>query len=343
MNRICIVGGGPAGLATSIALAQAGFPATVLDCATPPIDKACGEGLLPASLAALRDLGIAIPPDCGYAFQGIQFSDGRVTVAARFKNGSALGLRRTTLHTLLVNRAMALHVDLRWGVRHNASPDCDLLVGADGSRSIVRRESGLNNGSKESHRYGFRQHFQISPWSNYVEVHWGPRSQLYITPISSNEVGVAIVSQSSKLRLRDSLHDFPEVYTRLRRATPLSYERGALSTMRELPAVHNNRVVLVGDASGSVDVITGEGIGLGFQHALALAKSLTSGSLDQYTKAHRAIGRRPRQMARLLLLLGEHSRLRRSALSGLSVCPSIFSSLLAFHVGVSRPVQLSEL
>jgi len=45
MNDICIVDRGPAGLATALALRQRGFTVTVVDCAVPPIDNACGEGL----------------------------------------------------------------------------------------------------------------------------------------------------------------------------------------------------------------------------------------------------------------------------------------------------------
>ena len=333
MTRVCIVGGGPAGLATSIALRQEGFPVTLLDRATPPIDKACGEGLLPDSLVALSRLGITLPCNSGYAFQGIRFSDGHSMVAAQFPHGHAIGLRRTMLHTLLMNRAIELGVSLQWGVRHTDHLNCDLIVGADGGNSTVRAQAGLNRGSKESHRYGFRQHFQIAPWSDHVEVHWGQQSQLYITPISNDQVGIAVVSRNKQFRLRDSLLDFPEVRERLRAAVPLSAERGSLSTMRRLPAVHNSRVVLVGDASGSVDVITGEGIGLSFQQALALAQSFKRVGLDYYAKAHARIDRRPRIMARLLLLLGANTKLRRPALAGLSLCPSIFSSLLAFHVG----------
>ena len=55
---VLIVGGGPAGLATAIALRQKGASVTVADAMTPPIDKACGEGLMPDSLQDLAALSV---------------------------------------------------------------------------------------------------------------------------------------------------------------------------------------------------------------------------------------------------------------------------------------------
>jgi len=45
-----------------------GFDVTVADGAKPPIDKACGEGLMPDTLRALRELGVAIRPEDGQVF-----------------------------------------------------------------------------------------------------------------------------------------------------------------------------------------------------------------------------------------------------------------------------------
>ena len=56
---VFVVGGGPAGLAAAIAARQRGFEVVVADSAQPPIDKACGEGLMPDGVAALARLGVA--------------------------------------------------------------------------------------------------------------------------------------------------------------------------------------------------------------------------------------------------------------------------------------------
>src|SRR5207244_2277448 len=87
------------------------------DCARPTIDKPCGEGLMPDAIAALRALGITVGPEHGFAFRGIRFLEGATSVDADFPNGRGLGVRRTTLHNLLVRRAEETGVITAWGTR----------------------------------------------------------------------------------------------------------------------------------------------------------------------------------------------------------------------------------
>jgi hypothetical protein len=102
---VFIVGGGPAGLATGIALRQRRLSVVVADLARPPIDKACGEGLMPQTVAELKGLGVALGPSQAVSFRGIRFiGEGRVAEGA-FPQGYGLGIRRTTLHQALVERA----------------------------------------------------------------------------------------------------------------------------------------------------------------------------------------------------------------------------------------------
>jgi flavin-dependent dehydrogenase len=91
--------------------------------------------------------------------------------------------------------------------------------------------------------------------------------------------------------------------------------------------------VLVGDASGSVDAITGEGLRLGFEQGMALATALEAGDLRMYAAAHRRLARRPAFMAALMLSLDGSARLRRRVLHALSADPGIFATQLAMHVG----------
>jgi menaquinone-9 beta-reductase len=332
-SGICVIGGGPAGLAASIALAQEGFEITVVDCAKPPIDKACGEGLMPDSIRALRSLGVELPRNVGFAFQGVRFTDGVSSVAADFPGESGMGVRRTVLHGLLVERARRAGVELVWGAKGLALPEASFVIGADGQNSSMRRHAGLNRTRRESRRYGFRRHYRIEPWSRYVELHWGVRRQVYITPVAGDEVCVALISRDPQLRLDRAVAGFPELEARLRNATPVTAERGALSVSRTLRRVHGGNLALIGDASGSVDAITGEGIGVAFRQALALAESLKSGDVESYARAHEAILRRPRRMGALMLALERHPELQRRVLAALERRPEVFASLLAFHVG----------
>jgi flavin-dependent dehydrogenase len=90
---------------------------------------------------------------------------------------------------------------------------------------------------------------------------------------------------------------------------------------------------LVGDASGSVDAITGEGLCLLFQQAAALADALAAPDLSLYQAAHRRVGRRPELMGDLMLLLDGRRRLRRRALRAMAERPGIFARMLAAHTG----------
>src|ERR1700741_5226072 len=209
-RRVCIIGAGPAGLSAAIALRTTGRKVTVFDCAVPPIDKACGEGLMPDSVDSLRQLGIDIPTDAGFPFRGIRFADSWSSVASDFPNGTARGVRRTILHKVFTKRATEVGVSFAWnskrlelvkgGIRANGSIiQADLIVGADGQNSMIRRQTGLDPSVSETRRYGFRRHYKVAPWSSYMELYWGRHAQVYVTPVAGDEVCVAAISRDSKL------------------------------------------------------------------------------------------------------------------------------------------------
>lgn len=344
ISEICIVGGGPAGLAAAIAVTQSGYRATVIDHAVPPIEKACGEGLMPDSIAVLNRLGVNLPSDVGHPFKGIRFSDVHSSVAADFPIGLGVGIRRTVLHQLLLDRADQIGVNCIWGARkiQFAGPYIsvdgvglkpDLIVAADGQNSVARRAYGLHRIVRERRRYGFRRHYRMAPWSQYMELHWGPKCQIYITPVSKDEVCLVSMSRSPTVRLDDALGYFPALRQRLEMGERACRDMGALSVSRKLHRVCRSNIALIGDASGSVDAITGEGLCLSFKQALALAEALRSGNLARYESKHNSLSRRPRAMGTLMLTLDKHSSFQRKALAGLAGCPGIFASLLAVHVG----------
>lgn len=343
ISKVCIIGGGPAGLAAAIAISQVGYRATVIDHAVPPIEKACGEGLMPDSVYALSRLGVTVPFDAGFRFRGIRFSAAHSTVAADFPDGPGIGVRRAVLHELLLQRARELGVDCLWGVRHVeltgkqvTMGECaltpDFIVGADGENSATRRRMGLHQVARERRRYAYRRHYRIPPWSPYMELHWGPGCQIYITPVAQDEICVVSMSRSPKVRLDDALTHFPLLRERLADAEPGSRERGALTISRRFRRVSKDGVALVGDASGSVDAITGEGLCLSFNQALSLAAALRSGKLNDYETEHKALIRRPHMMGALMLTLDKSTAFQKRALASLAMHPKLFESLLAVHV-----------
>jgi flavin-dependent dehydrogenase len=334
-SDILIVGGGPAGLAAAIAVRQKGFAVTVMESSKPPIDKACGEGLMPDGVEALKKLGVRLGPLQSAPFRGIRFVDSGTTALAEFPGAYGLGVRRTTLHSLLAERAADAGVRLLWNtcVRDLDTTSAGWIVGADGRNSRVREWAGFGKCSVRVRRFGFRRHFPVAPWSDSVEVHWGSGCQIYVTPVSVNEVCVAVVSRHQDLRLHEALRGFPEVARHLSGLVPDTQERGSVTECRRLRRVVRGNVILAGDASGSVDAVTGEGLALSFQQSLALADALESGDLTSYESAHRRIARMPALMGKLMLLMDRRPWVRHRVIRALASESSLFSKLLAMHVG----------
>ncbi len=336
---VFIVGGGPAGLATAIAARRRGLAVTVSDAALPPIDKACGEGIMPDGLAAARAIGVSFDGAPARAFRGIRFRDGERTVEAPFPHGCGLAMRRTVLHQILLDHASQAGVRLQWGGSISRLDEIRArwIVGADGGNSQVRRWAGLDACRRDAKRFGFRRHFDTAPWSDFVEIVWGERFQLYLTPVAAQEMCVALISADPKLRLEEAIARIPGLARRL--GQPAGPIRGGITASRQLRSVCSRNVALAGDASGSVDAVTGEGICLAFRQAEALAGALAAGDLSLYAAAHRRLARRPQAMADLMLLLDRSARLRHAAIRVLAAHPGWFARMLALHVGHAAELE----
>lgn len=336
-----MIGGGPAGLAAAIAARQEGFAVTVVDAAQTPIDKPCGEGLMPDGVETLRKLGVRLPAAHCAPFRGIRFIDGHRVARADFPGLCGMGVRRTALHLLLAERAAEAGVNLLWNtlVRDLHQIPARWVIGADGMNSRVRRWAGFGDCPARLRRFGYRRHFPVAPWSDTVDVHWGRHCQVYVTPVTSSEVCVAVISRHHHLRLGEALRNFPELAARLREFLPSSPERGSVTECRRLSRVYRGNVALIGDASGSVDAITGEGLALSFKQAVALADALAAGDLRLYDAAHRRIARMPALMASLMLLMDQRAWLRHPVVRVLGSAYSPFSKLLAIHIGAMSPLE----
>ena len=349
---VFIAGGGPAGLAAAIAVRAKGFRVIVADGAKPPITKACGEGLLPDALKALTELGVELRERDGTTLAGIRFADERSTVSARFPDGTGLGVRREILHQRMMERAEDCGVSFLWNtpvmglfeqgvVAGGNKIRARWVIGADGGQSRVRRWCGLGNSLEQRRRFAFRVHYRLEPWSDFTEIHWGKEAQAYVTAVGSQEICVVLISNRADLRFEEALQRFPILCGRLKSAAHVGPERGAMTGMFNLKRVYRRNVALIGDASGSVDAITGEGLSLSFRQATALADALAAGDLERYHAAHRRLFRRPRLMAQLLLLLDRRNSLRERTMRAFEAAPQLFERMLAYHVGETRPLQLA--
>ena len=345
MTDLLVVGGGPAGLATAIRACLAGLTVTVIDRARPPIDKACGEGLMPDAVKRLREIGIE---PRGFPFRGIRYVDGNLVAEGHFPGSGGLGVRRTELHAVLVRRAEEVGVDLRWGVKAEGLTDEGVrtdqgifaarwIVGADGLRSQVRSWAGLDGKLSPLRRFGVRRHFAVAPWSDCVEVHWGPECEAYVTPVSGDELGIAVLWSGHKAGFDSLLENIPALKEKVGNAPVTSRDRGAGPLQQQVKAVSKDRLALVGDAAGYLDAITGEGLAVTLHESAALVKALTGGDLSRYAAAHRRINRLPNFMTSMVLGLERRPRLRRRVLRALAAEPALFARLLGIHARTLPP------
>jgi flavin-dependent dehydrogenase len=355
---VLIVGAGPAGLACAIAAALQGLRVEVLDAMRPPIDKACGEGLMPGSLEALAAIGVDVgqnllhtetAPLHGIRFVNEQSSSKPIsTTEASFPTVTGRGIRRTVLHQLLLDRAHNLGVRFHWEhsvrdiestasssiVRTNRQTfQTRYLVGADGTQSRVAIRAGLTDATIRSRRIGLRQHYSVAPWTHFVEVYWSNYGQAYVTPNSTNQVCVAFIARKKISSPGEALLHFPTLARRLATAEISEAARGSITLNRTLRRVATANVALIGDASGSVDAVTGEGLAQCFRQAEALSRALHAGDLALYQQAHRRIQLPADLMSRNLLLMDRSPRLRARVIQTFERFPILFQRLLEVHIG----------
>jgi steroid delta-isomerase-like uncharacterized protein len=169
-----------------------------------------------------------------------------------------------------------------------------------------------------------------------VDVRWGDGCQLYVRGVGTDEVCVAVIARRA-MRLDEALAQLPEIEGRLAGREATSAERGSVTVMRRFDRVWRGNIALVGDASGSLDAISGDGLRLALAQALAVAEAFSGGDLADYGHEHARLRRVPSAMTDLLLALDRWVPARSAAMCGLNACPWIFETLMALHTGTLQP------
>ena len=340
---LVIVGGGPAGLAAAIEAQMAGLSVIVLDSSRPPIDRACGEGIMPDGIARLHSLGVVPPPAGSSPFRGIRYIDGKIVAEGFFPDEPGYGIRRTSLHRALVDRAEMVGVDLHWRTQvtglngdHVVTPEGPVfgrfLIAADGRHSSMRKWAGLDRGQAPGARFGIRRHYTLKHWTDLVEVYWADGCEAYVTPVGPTTVGVAILWHKQATSFDQLLAFFPQLGGRLKDAPIETTDRGAGPLEHRARGVVANNLALLGDASGSLDAITGEGLTLSFHQAHALVAAIQSNDLNSYASAHRRLRREARLVTGFVLFAEGRPRLRRRMVRALAKEPRAFSRFLEILV-----------
>jgi 2-polyprenyl-6-methoxyphenol hydroxylase-like FAD-dependent oxidoreductase len=363
-----IIGGGPAGLATAICLAEKDFEVTLFERGAFPVDKVCGEGIMPTGVEFLKKHEVLnlISPNDKKEFNGVRYlSNNAKTLEGRFKSGFGVGIRRTVLSEALYKKLTHINNvkiyenreliniyknDESVGVEiaedsNNKKYEFDYLIGCDGIRSKVRKLSRLDSNKYIEHqRIGARMHFEIKPWSDLVEVYWKDYIEAYITPVSSNTVQFAFlwdnktVRPQSKYRMDVGLKKlFPELFERVEGCKQVSKLKTLGPIAVSSKKLYKNSVILLGDAYSYLDGITGEGISIAFKEAECLAGSISNHQDDfikYYEKEVKRITKNYLRMTNMALLMSYYPILRK--ISFPFITGKFFSHLLEVNMGRER-------
>jgi flavin-dependent dehydrogenase len=370
MADVLIAGGGIAGSALAIMLGRAGLTVELFERGRFPKEKACGEGLMPAGVGLLTRLGLAEVVG-GAPFYGVRYYAGTLVAEGRFPIVAGLpaigrGQRRRHLDHVLFAAAAATPGVTAWTGMPVQAPlyergrvvgllvageqqRAPLVVAADGLHSRLRRHLGLDGPPPRRQRVGLRTHFRLAPGQvqpPWVEVFLGRGYEFYVTPLPHNEILVAglaeraAIASGAETAFQRWLQAQPVLAARLEGAERLTAFMGVAPLASRVKAGVMPGAVLLGDAAGFLDPITGGGM----TQALLTAELLTRhiiqawGTGDSWLWAYeherQALLRDYRILTHIVLRLADHGWLARQMLRVLRTSPVFFSHLIGVASGV---------
>ncbi|MBI3974789.1 MAG: NAD(P)/FAD-dependent oxidoreductase [Armatimonadetes bacterium] len=302
--EVVIVGGGPAGAATAAALARRGREVLVLERATFPRDKLCGDFIHPLGVAALDRLGVLdeIRPRAR-ALRGMMIvSPAGREVFAPFPAGIGLSVSRAVLDDLLLRAAWragavvktgrVVRRVLRRGDRWRITTEegevaARVLIGADGLRSTVAQAAGLRGGPPRRGRYAIGLRVRgLGTYEGFAEMHLARGAYCGVSAFPDGQANVTAVLPKATVALRRDvlaqgptrasmltlLASFPSLVSRLRPADPIGRARAIGPLAPAAGPVVGDGVLLVGDAAWFTDPLTGQGVSLALTGALVAAE-----------------------------------------------------------------------
>ncbi len=302
MKNVAIIGGGPIGLYTAIKLARRGNKVTLFEKKSWPIDKVCGQGIMPSGVNNLLDIGIVFNPNTSFNFNSIEYIEDKYSLHGDL-HGHAIGLKRTELSEQLFKIAsLEPNINLRPETKIDSINEkenhytlsissnelsFDFIFACDGLNSWTRKSTGHSKKRVFASRVGARVHYTTPPWSNSVQVYWSNSIEAYVTPISNKQIEVAFLwfqdSIQSKSDLRNKLlSHFPLLKDKLDEKQSQNDFRGYGPFSEVSSTIANKNLFFIGDAYHFLDGITGEGISLGMK-----ASNIITDSFENFRTKHR--------------------------------------------------------
>lgn len=314
---VAVVGGGPAGAAAAITLARRGRDVVVVDRATFPRDKICGDGLTAGALRLLEELGLdpaAVPSWQPVDDVVVSSPSGRAVTfpLPRGEGVYAVVARRTELDAALLDVARGAGVKVHDGHACTAARELDdrvvlevdgigelaarYAVAADGMWSPMRKHLGLATPGYRGEWHAFRQYFSsVGPRASTDLFVWFEPDLLpgyaWSFPLRDGvaNVGFGIQRDGGKVaRVQDMARIWPELLARPHIAEVLGPDATPESPHRAWPIpariddvrLAAGRTLFVGDAAAATDPMTGEGIGQALLTGVLAADAIDHGGLD---------------------------------------------------------------
>jgi geranylgeranyl reductase family protein len=314
---IAVVGGGPAGAAAAITLARAGRDVVLVDKATFPRDKICGDGLTAGALRLLESLGLdpATVPSWQPVHDVVVSSPSHHEVTFPLPRGDGLYAavaRRTELDAALLDVVRAAGVRVHEGCAVTGAaerPDRVVLdvdglgtvsaryaIGADGMWSPLRKHLGVATPGYLGEWHAFRQYFtNVGPRAARELFVWFEADLLpgyawsFPLPGGGANVGFGIQRDGGKVaRVQDMKQIWPDLLARphIRAvlgpdATPESpHKAWPIPARIDQAVLTTERTLFVGDAAAATDAMTGEGIGQALLTGVLAAEAIVTHGLD---------------------------------------------------------------
>ncbi|HXX95489.1 MAG TPA: FAD-dependent monooxygenase [Planctomycetota bacterium] len=345
-----VVGGGPAGSAAAIELGRRGFRVALLERSRHPRPKPCGEGLLPHGVAALEALGLEFP---GVPIRGIRYvSPGGVTAEAEFSSGRGLVVRREGFDAFLFDQAARTpNVEAFQETSYDpAAWNARFVIGADGLHSQFHRRPEFPASPPAVRRVGLSTHARgLEVDRDRVEVILHGAGEVYLAPSTGDEALVACLYRQEDLppgpsnadRVMHTLLSLDVLEGRRRGLEFTSPVLGAGPLGLRVGGVATADTLLVGDAAGAPDPVTGEGMSLAILSARAAAEAISAGRPLDYERSRRRLAAGPDWLGRWILRVSRYPAIADRVVQSLVDHPELFAKLLEIATGARREGDLS--